>query len=140
MRLTFFNWFQRILVFASSMLIALNVSGQKNYRPDTVIDGKTYSWVEKMPTPRYDLGDYLSKKLRYPDSARAKNVEGKVIIKFLVLENGDIDSPRIVQGIGSGCDEEALRVVENMPRWRSGRQKGKPVRVWFDLPIVFRLE
>lgn len=86
------------------------------------------------------LGVYLDKNLKYPAAARRANVSGTVYVQFVVSADGDIREPKIHKGIGFGCDEEALRVVLNMPKWNPGRQNGKPVAVQFNLPIRFELE
>jgi TonB family protein len=95
--------------------------------------------AEIMPKALYDLSEYLSNNLHYPEIARQNKVEGKVIIKFVVDEHGRVTDPEIVRGIGGSCDEEALRVVKNMPMWIPASDKGKPVKVYYHLPIMFSL-
>ena len=97
-------------------------------------------FVDVMPEAPYDIAEYLSAHLHYPDSARAHNIEGKVKVKFMVDKQGKIDSCTVMQGIGWGCDEEALRVVRGMPAWSPGLSDGKPKNVYFALPITFKLE
>jgi TonB family protein len=80
----------------------------------------------------------LQRKVRYPELARRAGVEGRVILQFTVDEQGRVTDPRIIRGIGAGCDEEALRVVKQA-RFRPGTQRGKPVQVKMSLPITFRL-
>ncbi len=99
-----------------------------------------FNYVEQMPQPPYDLGKYLSENIHYPDSARENNVEGRVILKFVVNEDGHISDCSIVKGISPDCDAEALRVVKNMPAWKPGRQNGKEVKVYYNQPISFKLE
>jgi protein TonB len=82
---------------------------------------------------------YLSENLDYPVIAREAGIEGIVYVTFVVEKNGEITSVEILRGIGGGCDEEALRVVENMPRWVPGKQRNIPVRVQFNMPIRFIL-
>jgi protein TonB len=84
--------------------------------------------------------DFLGKNLKYPNEARDKNISGKVIVKFVVDKEGNIQDATIVRGIGAGCDEEALRVVRKMPRWKPGNQNGKAVNVFFQLPVSFVLK
>ncbi|OIN57700.1 M56 family metallopeptidase [Arsenicibacter rosenii] len=86
------------------------------------------------------LGQYLAKNIRYPAEAHNKGVQGEVLIRFIVSETGSVRQPQIQRGIGSGCDEEALRVVLGMPRWNPGKQNGNPVEVEYVLPIKFLLE
>ena len=108
--------------------------------PDTVINGHIYTYVQRMPKPKFNMASYLSKNLQYPDEARKNNIQGRVIIRFIVATNGSIDSVTILKGIGGGCDEEAARVISHMPKWRPGKKDGKKVEVYFTQPINFKLE
>ncbi len=99
-----------------------------------------YTFVEQMPLSAYNIKEYLATNLKYPKEARKNNIEGRVVIKFIVNEDGTISDAQIAKGIGGGCDEEALRVVSEMPPWKPGRQNGKSVSVTFTLPIVFKLQ
>jgi TonB family protein len=87
-----------------------------------------------------ELGRYIGKNIRYPTAAQRANVQGKVFLQFVVGKDGDIRDPKIMKGIGFGCDEEALRIALNMPRWNPGKQNGKAVAVQYNLPIAFVLE
>lgn len=80
---------------------------------------------------------YLQENVRYPAVARRNGVEGKVMVQFVVGKDGTISEVKVLRGIGAGCDEEAVRVMEKAPRWNAGRQRGKPVRQRCMLPIVF---
>ena len=100
---------------------------------------KPYSFVDQMPVSKVNLNTYLSENLHYPREARTANIQGKVIVRFVVDEKGKISNSEIMKGIGGGCDEEALRVVKNMPQWTPGKQGGKTVKVWYTLPINFKL-
>ena len=93
--------------------------------------------VEQMPQLQGGIGQ-LQQKVNYPEMARRAGIEGRVTIQFIVNEQGRVENPRVVRGIGGGCDEEALRVV-SQARFVPGLQRGRPVRVQFSLPIVFRL-
>lgn len=81
----------------------------------------------------------VSKILQYPSEARTNGTEGRVYVEFVVSESGEITNIKALQGIGNGCDEEAVRIMENMPNFIPGKQKGKPVRVKMVLPIYFKL-
>lgn len=83
--------------------------------------------------------DYVGKQLKYPAQARRMNVEGRVFVQFVVERDGSLTDVKAIKGIGAGCDEEAVRVVESAPPWTPGKQRGKPVRVRMVLPIVFKL-
>jgi protein TonB len=99
-----------------------------------------FTYVEQMPSPAYDHNEFLAKNLRYPEFARQNNIQGRVMVRFLVSETGEISEVSVVRGIGGGCDEEAKRVVSKFPKWNPGKQNGRPVKVWFTLPINFVLE
>lgn len=94
--------------------------------------------VENMPELKGGLGD-LQQKINYPDMARKAGIEGRVIIQFIVNEQGQVEDPKVIRGIGGGCDEEALRVVKEA-EFEPGRQRGNPVRVQYSLPITFQLQ
>ncbi|AXE20551.1 hypothetical protein DR864_23845 [Runella rosea] len=106
-------------------------------------NGEVFTVVEQnpeFPGGMSELGRYLGRAIKYPASAQRANVQGKVFVQFVVGKDGDIRDPRIVKGIGFGCDEEALRVTLNMPKWNPGKQNGKAVAVQYNLPIAFVLE
>ncbi|MBL7831616.1 MAG: TonB family protein [Saprospiraceae bacterium] len=106
-------------------------------------EGKVFSFVEQTPTfPGGDaaLMDFLRKNIKYPPIARENGVEGRVLISFVVDKNGNIRDITVKRGIGSGCDEEAIRVVKMMPDWKPGKQNGKSVNVMYNLPISFKLQ
>lgn len=82
---------------------------------------------------------FLQQNIRYPAIAREAGIQGTVFITFVVERDGSITNVRVLRGIGGGCDEEAIRVVSMMPRWNPGKQRGRPVRVQFNMPIRFTL-
>ena len=94
--------------------------------------------VEQMPELIGGLGE-LQKKINYPEIAKKAGVEGRVIVQFVVNEQGAVTDPIVVRGIGAGCDEEAIRAVQQA-RFTPGKQRGKPVRVKMSLPITFKLK
>ena len=103
----------------------------------------TYLMVEaepEFPGGMEALMKYLSENIKYPEQAKKENIQGKVYMRFVVERDGSIVDAEILRGIGGGCDEEALRVVNAMPKWEPGKQKGTPVRVQYNLPIVFKLQ
>jgi periplasmic protein TonB len=101
---------------------------------------KIFTYVEQMPGPSYDLNEFVDKHLNYPEQARESNIQGRVIIKFVVNEDGRISDVTLVKGIGGGCDEEAMKVVRSLPNWKPGKQNGNAVKVWFTYPISFKLQ
>ena len=94
--------------------------------------------VENMPELKGGLAG-LQKKVKYPEMATRAGIEGRVTIQFIVNEKGEVENPRVIRGIGGGCDEEALRAV-SQAKFKPGMQRGRPVRVQYSLPIVFKLQ
>ncbi|MCC5915208.1 MAG: energy transducer TonB [Balneolaceae bacterium] len=94
--------------------------------------------VEDMPELIGGL-EALQRDIRYPEMARRAGIEGRVYIQFIVNEQGQVEDPQVIRGIGGGADEEALRVV-SQAEFRPGMQRGRPVRVQYSLPIFFRLQ
>lgn len=95
---------------------------------------------EVMPHFNGDIMEYLQKNIRYPDAARESGIEGRVVVQFVVDENGNISGAKIIRGVAGGCNEEALRVVNHMPRWEPGKQNGRAVKVYYTIPISFLLQ
>lgn len=85
------------------------------------------------------LYKYLLENVNYPQSAKESGIQGRVFVTFVVELDGSVTDVRVLRGIGGGCDEEAVRVVKNMPKWIPGKQKGKSVRVQYNLPLKFTL-
>jgi TonB family protein len=82
---------------------------------------------------------FLRNKMRYPTLAQESRIQGTVFVQFVVTKTGEISNVRILRGIGGGCDEEAMRVVREMPKWIPGRQNGQAVSVLFQIPVKFQL-
>lgn len=82
---------------------------------------------------------YIADKMKYPAQARRMGIEGKVFVEFVIGKDGSISDVKAVKGIGAGCDEEAVRVVQSAPAWNPGKQRGKPVKQRMVLPITFKL-
>lgn len=98
--------------------------------------------VEQMPEfpgGQAELFKFLSKNIRYPSQARNNNVQGTVFVAFVVGPDGKIRDAQVQKGIGYGCDEEALRVINTMPPWKPGKQSGRSVSVRYSVPIKFSL-
>jgi TonB family protein len=111
--------------------------------PPVVPDSeRIYVSVERMP--QYPGGfkaliDFLSENIRYPQEAKKQNIQGRVIVQFVVDKDGSVTNAEIKRDIGGGCGEEALRVLSIMPKWQFGMQNNIPVRVYYTLPISFKL-
>jgi len=109
---------------------------------ETVDEPEIFTIVEKMPS--YPGGEkalfkYLGDNIKYPAMAKDAGITGKVFVNFVVNETGKITNVKILRGIGGGCDEEAMRVIKKMPSWNAGKQRGKAVKVSYNLPIKFTL-
>lgn len=104
------------------------------------------SWngMPKYVNPEFPGGQggwssYIQKNLRYPLKARANKITGRVTLTFAISPEGKVVDAKVVKGLGWGCDEEALRVINNSPVWKPAYKKGKPVRFEFTMPIAFTL-
>jgi protein TonB len=109
---------------------------------EEIIEDQIFTIVEQMPKFRggeSDLLNYLSKNIKYPQMAKESGISGIVYVTFVVGKNGKVGEVRVLRGIGGGCDKEAVRVVKNMPDWKAGKQRGKPVSVQYNLPVRFVL-
>jgi protein TonB len=100
------------------------------------ISGKT----EREQCAQQKMLEFIYKNIKYPTIARENGVEGTAVIRFVVEPDGSITNAEVVRDIGAGCGAEALRVVQTMPKWVPGKQRGKAVRVQFNLPVKFKLE
>jgi len=110
---------------------------------EEVVEEEIFLVVEQQP--EFPGGEkarltYLANNIDYPQMARESNIQGVVYVTFVVEPNGKISNVGILRGIGGGCDEEAIRVVEAMPSWQPGKQRGRAVRVRFNMPIKFTLQ
>ena len=102
-----------------------------------------YTIVEQMPEfPGGDKGfhQFIADNVKYPAEAKEKGIRGIVYVNFIVEPDGSISDIRVLRGIDGGCDEEAVRVVESMPKFKPGMQNGETVRVSYTVPVIFRLE
>ncbi|MCH8331587.1 MAG: energy transducer TonB, partial [Bacteroidetes bacterium] len=82
---------------------------------------------------------YVGENLKYPVEAKKKGTEGMVLVSFVVSNDGGVRDVKAIKGIGDGCDKEAVRVVNKMPKWDPGMVEGKPVAVQYNLPVKFTL-
>lgn len=87
-----------------------------------------------------ELYAFINRNLKYPVEAQQANVSGKVFAQFVVRQDGSISDIKILKGMGFGCDEETVRVIAQMPKWKPGKQNGRPVNVRFTMPVAFTME
>ncbi len=99
-----------------------------------------YSNADKMARADYDLATYIGNNVKYPEDAKNRKVEGRVIVKFVVDKNGEITKPEVVRSPDQTLSDEAIRVVSAMPKWEPAMKGNEPVPVYFHLPITFALD
>ena len=110
---------------------------------EEVVEQEIFQIVEEMPSfPGGDvkLMEYIAKNIKYPQIARESGIQGRVFIGFVVEPDGSISNVKLLRGIGGGCDEEAMRVIKSLPKWKPGKQRGKAVRVSYQIPVFFKLQ
>ena len=86
------------------------------------------------------LSQFIADNIKYPQLAKENNITGRVFVSFVVEKDGRVGQVKILRDIGGGCGNEAVRVVKLMPKWKPGKQRGKPVRTQFNLPVNFDLQ
>ena len=104
---------------------------------------KIFIVVEKQPafpggTKAFLL--YIQKNLMYPNQAKRMGIEGKVYVQFVVDKEGNLSEVKSIKGIGAGCEDEAVRVIQNSPKWQPGKQRGRVVSVRIVVPLTFSLD
>lgn len=110
---------------------------------EEVVEAEIFTVVEEMPEfpgGMAKLAEYLAKNIKYPQLARESGIQGRVFINFVVEHDGSVTNVKVMRSLGGGCDEEAVRVVKSMPKWKPGKQRGKAVRVSYNLPVNFKLQ
>ena len=125
----------------------------REWKDEIVVEEKTeapkvvkeviFRSVEQMP--QFPGGDvalmkYLSSHIQYPAMAAENNVQGKVILQFVIEKDGRVGEVKLARSVDKDLDKEAIRVVKSLPKFSPGRQNGQPVRVWYTLPVSFRLQ
>jgi len=95
--------------------------------------------------PKYPGGDnammeFIYSNINYPDEAKEKSIQGRVILRFAVMSTGKVGRVSVLKSVNPLLDEEAKRVVESLPDFVPGRQGGKPVNVWYSVPVTFQLK
>lgn len=131
-------------VFDADAKNAENVEVQQVTITEEVEDVEETVWVAVEEDPEFPggldaLSQYLADNIQYPALARENGITGKVFVTFVVEKDGRVGQIKILRDIGGGCGAEAVRVVKAMPKWKPGKQSGKPVRTQFNLPVSFNL-
>ena len=120
-----------------------DTKSQEEKLPSSVTEVEVYTIVKEPATPveggYSTFNKYISDSMQYPESARKKKIEGRVLIEFIVDKDGSLTEVKVVKGIGGGCDEEAIRIIEEAEKWKPGRNKGVEVKQRILYPIDFKL-
>ena len=125
----------KFILASLCIALSINAAAQSNSKSKP----KVYTYVEQMPEATVNIGKFISETLQSPPGAVANNIAGKVIVKFFVDSIGKIEDVQVIKSVAPSIDSEAVRVVNLMPDWKPGHQQGKPVNVFFTLPINFQL-
>lgn len=121
----------------------------QTYTPPAVVEEEEessqqiFTVVETMPEFPGGQGallQYLAKSIKYPVIAQENGIQGRVTCTFVVNKDGSIVDAEVIRGVDPSLDKEALRVINSMPKWSPGKQRGKPVRVKYTVPVTFRLQ
>ncbi|MEM1134674.1 MAG: TonB family protein [Bacteroidota bacterium] len=132
------------IVFACSEEPNLEIKeiGSQSTGAKSEMQGEVFAIVEELPKFKGGMNafyQYVGSEIQYPTQARQKGIEGLVNIQFVVEKDGSLSGVKAINGIGAGCDKEAVRVIQNAPSFKPGKQRGKAVRVRMALPINFKI-
>ena len=124
---------------------AIDIADLERDRQFVEDENKIYVGVEEQPQfpgGERELLKYVRDNLKYPTISQENNIQGTVVIRFVVNKQGEVSNVEVLQnrGADAACEREAIRVVQSMPRWIAGKQNGVPVNVYYTLPIVYRLQ
>ncbi len=140
---------KRIISIISYLLLCINILNATGTAKETVSDSicinqeKIYTAVDEQP--KFIDGDgalykWLSENIRYPEAAVQNNIQGRVTTQFIVEKDGSIGEVKIVRGKNPELDAEAIRVIKSLPRFIPGKMNGQAVRVWYTLPVNFKIK
>jgi TonB family protein len=146
----------RIMLFIGPLAVALSSCSERKSpdghvgfeqtppKPPTMAGGDT-TWTQVDEMPVFHGGDtallkYISENTTYPENAKVNNIQGRVILRFCVTSKGNVTEVTILKGVDPDLDAEAIRVVKTIPAFEPGKQAGKPVAVWYMVPITFTLK
>lgn len=133
-----------LFTLASCSASRKSLKSKQEITPSPAEPAKNEPYVVVEEMPLFPGGDsallgFIAVNTKYPEAAKAKNVHGRVIVRFCVTDVGGIDRASVLRGVSSDLDAEAIRVVNSLPSFKPGRQGGKPVAVWYMVPITFAL-
>jgi len=148
----------KYLIFCFWLLFSFQAFGQDNMEPEpfipvtdttiekeinTTIEEEVFVIVEDMPEfpgGEQAMVDFIYDNLNYPTVAQKNGIEGLVVVSFIVNKDGSLSDIEVRRDIGGGCGQEAERVIRSMPSWEPGKQRGKPVKVSYNMPVHFDLD
>ena len=96
--------------------------------------------MPQYPGGESELLNFVYKNLKYPESASKNKIQGKVIVRFVITESGEVEKVQVVRSLQAECDKEAIRVIKLLPKFIPGKQNGKTTNVWYTLPVTYKLE
>lgn len=111
---------------------------------EKVEDNNVYDPFALEVNPKFEGGmgafyEYVANSIKYPSYEQKRNIEGRVVLSFVIEKDGSLSQVEVLKGVSEGIDKEAIRVIENAPKWEAGRQRGQAVRVKMIIPIYFQL-
>jgi periplasmic protein TonB len=139
---------EKVEIATTEQLIATNTNDQvvEEVVEETnqVVEEEAPAFIVVEEMPIFPGGDaammkYIADNIKYPQICKENNISGKVFVNFIINEQGKVDKVKVVRGVDPYLDKEAIRVIESLPDWTPGRQRGKAVRVQFTIPISFAL-
>ena len=126
-----------------ALLSTTTITAQKTVISKNQSKERVFDVVENMPEfpgGQDSLMNFLMHTIKYPKEAMEKGIQGRVVAKFIVEKDGQVSTPKVVRSVYPALDEEALRVIRCMPKWKPGKQNGREVRVFFILFVTFRMK
>jgi protein TonB len=125
-------------LFTLSLFFSVPTNAQETTKAEATI----HQEADEMPIPPGGMEGwvkYFRENLKYPETAKKNGIEGMVMLSFIVRSDGSVTDVEVLRGIGGGCDEEAMRLLANSPKWTPGKKENKPVDVEMKLPVQFKL-
>ncbi len=121
-----------------------SLGGEFKIPDEKIDDNKVYNSELLEVKPQFNGGleafyKYIAEAIEYPSYEQRRNIEGRVILSFVIEKDGSLSKVEILKGVSDGINQEAVRVIENAPKWEAGRQRGQAVRVSMNIPIYFQL-
>ena len=143
------RWYKAILAYMLPMMaVSLDataqsvddVSGIQDQTDSVTISTKIWDVVEQVPQfPLGNVIDWVNSQVVYPEEANAQGIQGRVIVQYVINEDGSVSEAHVIRGINPHLDEEALRIINSMPAWKPGMLDGKPVKTRWNTPVSFIL-